>query len=70
MLLSLLIPLTAVAQEAYAVNATGIESIAADTEAQDGAGEYYDLSGRRVATARHGAYILRKGGKTRKIYIK
>ena len=53
-----------------AVNTIGIESIAADTEAKDGAGEYYDLSGRRVATPRHGAYILRKGGKTRKTYIK
>ncbi len=53
-----------------AVNTTGIESIAADAEAKDGADGYYDLSGRRVATPRHGAYILRNGGKTGKIYIK
>jgi len=53
-----------------AINATGIESIATDTEAKDGAGEYYDLSGRRVASPCQGTYILRKGGKTRKIFIK
>lgn len=53
-----------------AINATGIESIATDTEAKDGAADYYDLSGRRVASPRQGTYILRKGGKTRKIFIK
>ncbi len=48
--------------------ASGIESIA--TEAADGAAEYYNLQGVRIANPEAGLYIRRQGGKASKVVIR